>query len=265
MVRRVWGGVKGVGRGVGGVFSKSASGVVQGYKTVRAGGLGGVAKVPGAVVSGYRQKAAEREAEREKVLDKAGPADAAPLDLPPLDVPTAKLVRLRVRYQPLDESLLAAMEADGSGDGADAVASTTADPGGSKLINGRYASRSTWPSPSSSNGSSNGKRNGSGSTDSMDAYDDELDTLRTVLMEKEREIAGMRTERALMERELAAAKADKEGKLDKVNARLEKSGSASATLAEEVSKLSAEVDLGGCARSCHRRSAKRPTRRAASV
>ena len=210
LVGRVWGGVKGVGRGVGGVFSKSASGVVQGYKTVRAGGLGGVAKVPGAVVSGYRQKAAEREAEREKVLDKAGPADAAPLDLPPLDVPTAKLVRLRVRYQPLDESLLAAMEADGSGDGADAVASTTADPGGSELINGRYASRSTWPSPSSSSGSSNGKRNGSGSTDSMDTYDDELDTLRTVLREKEREIAGMRTERALMERELATAAADRE-------------------------------------------------------
>ena len=106
--------------------------------------------------------------------------------------------------------MLAAMEADGSGDGADAVASTTADPGGSELINGRYASRSTWPSPSSSTGSSNGKRNGSGSTDSMDTYDDELDTLRTVLREKEREIAGMRTERALMERELATAAADRE-------------------------------------------------------
>ena len=44
----------------------------------------------------------------------------------------------------------------------------------------------------------------------MDTYDDELDTLRTVLREKEREIAGMRTERALMERELATAAADRE-------------------------------------------------------
>ena len=33
-------------------------------------------------------------------------------------------------------------------------------------------------------------------------YEDELDALRQLLKEKEREIAGMRTERSLMEKEL---------------------------------------------------------------
>merc|ERR1719443_177879 len=41
--------------------------------------------------------------------------------------------------------------------------------------------------------------------------------------------------------ESKTAKADKEGKLDKVNARIEKSESASATLTEDVARLSAEV------------------------
>lgn len=222
LVGRVWGGVKGVGRGVGGVFSKSASGVVQGYKTVRQEGFGGVAKVPGAVVSGYKQKAAER--------GEAGKGDKgetqAPVDvLPPLDVPTAKLVRLRVRYQPLDDSLKAAADDDDDDEGDDAVnggaaagfvASTTAAPdvGRSELINGRYASRSRWPAPSRASG--NGGRTGSrrlpdaSTDDSTDAYEDELDALRQVLRDKEREIAGMRTERSLMEKELAAAAADRE-------------------------------------------------------
>ena len=226
LVGRVWGGVKGVGRGVGGVFSRSASGVVQGYKTVRQEGFGGVAKVPGAVVSGYKQKAAER--------GEAGKGDKgetqAPVDvLPPLDAPTAKLVRLRVRYQPLDDSLTAAADDDDEGDeGDDAVnggaasgfvASTTvaSDVGGSELIDGRYASRGRWPSPLS-RASGGGARMGSrrlpdlDSTDldSTDAYEDELDALRQVLRDKEREIAGMRTERSLMEKELAVLAADRE-------------------------------------------------------
>ena len=46
LVGRVWGGVKGVGRGVGGIFSKSASGVVRGYKTVRQEGFGGCPRCP---------------------------------------------------------------------------------------------------------------------------------------------------------------------------------------------------------------------------
>ena len=230
LVGRVWGGVKGVGRGVGGVFSKSASGVVQGYKTVRQEGFGGVSKVPGAVVSGYKQKAAERgEAGKGDKGDKG--ETQAPVDvIPPLDVPTAKLVRLRVRYQPLDDSLTAAADDDDDDEGEDAVkggaaagfvASTTAAPdvGGSELINGRYASRSRWPAPSRASGdgaSGDGARMGSrrlpdaSTDDSTDAYEDELDALRQVLRDKEREIAGMRTERSLMEKELAAAAADRE-------------------------------------------------------
>ena len=222
LVGRVWGGVKGVGRGVGGVFSKSASGVVQGYKTVRREGFGGVSKVPGAVVSGYKQKAAERGegGKGDKGETQATQGDA----LPPLDVPTAKLVRLRVRYQPLDDSLTAAADDDDANEGdvvndgaaSGFVASTTAasDVGGSELINGRYASRSRWPAPAPSNrASGDGVQTGSrrvpdSSTDLTDAYEDELDALRQVLREKEREIAGMRTERSLMEKELAAAEAE---------------------------------------------------------
>ena len=220
LVGRVWGGVKGVGRGVGGIFSKSASGVVRGYKTVRQEGFGGVSKVPGAVVSGYKQRAAERgEAGKGDKGDK-GETQATQVDaLPPLDVPTAKLVRLRVRYQPLDDSLTAAAgDDDDEGDAVNGgaasgfVASTTAasDVGGSELINGRYASRSRWPAPAPSNrASGDGFQTGSrrvpdASTDLTGTYEDELDALRQLLREKEREIAGMRTERSLMEKELTA-------------------------------------------------------------
>merc|ERR1719478_1036914 len=58
------------------------------------------------------------------------------------------------------------------------------------------------------------------------------------------EAAAEATQKAFCDKEIGeskAAKADLEGKLDKVNARLEKSESATATLTEDVSKLSAEV------------------------
>merc|ERR1719393_351934 len=58
------------------------------------------------------------------------------------------------------------------------------------------------------------------------------------------EAAEEATQKAFCDKDIGeskAAKADKEGKLDKVNARLEKSESATATLTEDVSKLSAEV------------------------
>merc|ERR1719473_239734 len=58
------------------------------------------------------------------------------------------------------------------------------------------------------------------------------------------EAADEATQKAFCDQEIGeskAAKADKEGKLEKVNARLEKSESATATLTEDVSKLSAEV------------------------
>merc|ERR1719440_616569 len=58
------------------------------------------------------------------------------------------------------------------------------------------------------------------------------------------EAAEEATQKAFCDKEIGeskAVKADKEGKLDKVNARLEKSNSATATLTEDVSKLSKEV------------------------
>merc|ERR1719453_2878349 len=58
------------------------------------------------------------------------------------------------------------------------------------------------------------------------------------------EAAAEATQKAFCDKEIGESKkvkADKEGKLDKVNARLEKSESATATLTEDVSKLSAEV------------------------
>merc|ERR1719456_1168505 len=58
------------------------------------------------------------------------------------------------------------------------------------------------------------------------------------------EAAEEATQKAFCDKEIGeskASKADLEGKLDKVNARLEKSQSATATLTEDASKLSAEV------------------------
>jgi len=58
------------------------------------------------------------------------------------------------------------------------------------------------------------------------------------------EAAEEATQKAFCDKEIGeskAVKAEKEGKLDKVNARLEKGNSATATLTEDVSKLSAEV------------------------
>merc|ERR1719262_48990 len=58
------------------------------------------------------------------------------------------------------------------------------------------------------------------------------------------EAAEEATQKAFCDKEIGeskTAKADKEGKLDKVNARLESSESSTATLMEDVSKLSAEV------------------------
>merc|ERR1719428_2674889 len=58
------------------------------------------------------------------------------------------------------------------------------------------------------------------------------------------EAAEEATQKAFCDKEIGESKkvkGDKEGKLDKVNARLEKSQSATATLTEDVSKLSAEV------------------------
>merc|ERR1712224_85371 len=52
------------------------------------------------------------------------------------------------------------------------------------------------------------------------------------------------TQKAFCDKEIGestAAKLDKEGKLDKVNSRLEKAESSIATLTDEVTKLSAEV------------------------
>merc|ERR1719478_1889951 len=58
------------------------------------------------------------------------------------------------------------------------------------------------------------------------------------------EAAEEATQKAFCDKEIGeskAAKADKEGKLDKVNARIEKSDSASATLTQDIAKLSSEV------------------------
>merc|ERR1719218_236808 len=58
------------------------------------------------------------------------------------------------------------------------------------------------------------------------------------------EAADEATQKAFCDKEIGeskASKADKEGKLDKVNARLEKAEATTATLMEEVSKLSKEV------------------------
>merc|ERR1719379_1716967 len=58
------------------------------------------------------------------------------------------------------------------------------------------------------------------------------------------EAAEEATQKAFCDKEIGestASKEDKAGKLDKVNARLEKAGSSIATLTEEITKLSAEV------------------------
>merc|ERR1719375_366478 len=77
------------------------------------------------------------------------------------------------------------------------------------------------------------------------------------------EAAAEATQKAFCDKEIGESKkvkGDKEGKLDKVNARLEKSQSATATLTEDVSKLSAEVAENDKAIRTRRKSGSRRSR-----
>ena len=103
-------------RGIGGVWGKSASSVVSGYRAAREKGLGGIR---GGVVDGWREESARR-AERDRKRDAASAstkathagesADSTTRRLEP--EPEARLVRLRVRYQSLNDALLADASAD---------------------------------------------------------------------------------------------------------------------------------------------------------
>ena len=78
-------------------------------KTVRADGLSGVRQIPSAVVSGYREAGGggggDRTGGERAGDDAAATGDAAAASQAAAS--RAKLVRLKVRYQPLDDIIAA--------------------------------------------------------------------------------------------------------------------------------------------------------------
>ena len=244
------GGVRGVARraarGVGGFFGKTAGGVVAGYRAARSDGLR-LAPIRDAAVDGWRERgaryAARDEAKDREALVRLSTGTLPATGLPPSDGelpsdafdafvadPGAGVVRLRVRYQPLDAEALgarAAKESDSdsfkgkmdenspdtndtretkthtNGVSLPAPPSTGASLGRSlsaasrSVIDGAYASGEFF----------------SRSTGSGDPSSDALETARALLRQREREMAEMRVEKAALEKKLRSIDAsDVEGR-----------------------------------------------------
>ena len=231
------GGVRGVARraarGVGGFFGKTAGGVVAGYRAVRSDGLR-LAPIRDAAVDGWRARG-RRDAARFEAKDRealvrlsteAAPAtglaaadgDGAFFDADS-DVasfaaadPGAGVVRLRVRYQPLDAAALSARAAkDAANDAAeeprdflDETTKRTKDASLSGRGSGAFPRSLSAASRSVIDGAyASGEfisRSMGGSGDREDA----LETARALLRERDREVAEMRVEKAALERKLRA-------------------------------------------------------------
>ena len=219
-------------------------------KTVRADGLSGVRQIPSAVVSGYREAGGggggDRTAGERAGDDAAATGDAAAASQAAAS--RAKLVRLKVRYQPLDDIIAAERDAAAATGGGEKPAAAPAA-GGTGGMNGermgpQYAIQdgqyASGPSGSFDGGGTDRRRKTHGvvvggggggwsGSGSYDADDDELDKMRVLLDAKDREISSMRTERALLEKELrdAVLSGDESGRATANEAAAEKSPSKS--------------------------------------
>jgi len=226
------GGVRGVARraarGVGGFFGKTAGGVVAGYRAVRSDGLR-LAPIRDAAIDGWRERG-KRDAKRFEAKDRealvrlsteAAPAtglaatgdgdgevfDADVASFAAAD-PGAGVVRLRVRYQPLDAAALSARAAKDAAeeprDDEDETTKRTKDASVSGRGSGAFPRSLSAASRSVIDGAyASGEfisRSMGGSGDREDA----LETARALLRERDREVAEMRVEKAALERKLRA-------------------------------------------------------------
>ena len=238
------GGVRGVARraarGVGGFFGKTAGGVVAGYRAARSDGLR-LAPIRDAAVDGWRERgaryAARDEAKDREALVRLSTGTLPATGLPPSDGelpldafdafvadPGAGVVRLRVRYQPLDAEALgarAAKESDSSSRqgkmdaDADANASVTktrtngasrAPPSTGRLERSLSAASRSVIDGAYASGEFLSRSMGSGDRE------DALETARALLRQREREMAEMRVEKAALEKKLRSIDRDVEGR-----------------------------------------------------
>ena len=250
-------------RGIGGLWGKSASSVVSGYRAAREKGLGGIRS---GVVDGWREESARR-AERDRKRDAASAstkathagesADSTTRRLEP--EPEPRLVRLRVRYQSLNDALLA----DASADVDDSLGANRSSEVGAKRSSEVGAKRSSSANSASSassapreramvdgmfvsgefGDSSRRDRDGSfatgrdrsfASVDVSATFDEELSHMQATLEEKDREIASMRADRARLERELEDAAAERESSRAKRRAERDAAARAAADAAADA-------------------------------
>ena len=258
-------------RGVGGLWGKSASSVVSGYRAAREEGLGGIR---GGVVDGWREESArraERDRERERERDAAsartkatqGTDGAEPTTTRRSEPePTARLVRLRVRYQPLDDALLADASADDgdelganyhsaarSGSGSGSGSGVSSGSPKREMVDGMFVSGEFG-------GGSRRDRDGSfatgrdrsfASVDVSATFDEELSHMQATLEEKDREIASMRADRARLERELEEAAAERESSRAKRRAEREAAARAAADAAADANAAAKHPHLAASA------------------
>ena len=227
------GGVRGVARraarGVGGFFGKTAGGVVAGYRAVRSDGLR-LAPIRDAAIDGWRERG-KRDAKRFEAKDRealvrlsteasssatglaaTGDGDGEVFDADVASFaaadPGAGVVRLRVRYQPLDAAALSARAAKDAAeeprDDEDETTKRTKDASVSGRGSGAFPRSLSAASRSVIDGAyASGEfisRSMGGSGDREDA----LETARALLRERDREVAEMRVEKAALERKLRA-------------------------------------------------------------
>jgi hypothetical protein len=245
------GGVRGVARraarGVGGFFGKTAGGVVAGYRAARSDGLR-LAPIRDAAVDGWRERgaryAARDEAKDREALVRLSTGTLPATGLPPSDGelpsdafdafvadPGAGVVRLRVRYQPLDAEALGARAAkesdsdsfkgkmDENSPDTNDTRETKTHTNGASLTAPQTTGASLGRSLSAASRSvidgayASGEFFSRSSGGSGDPSSDALETARALLRQREREMAEMRVEKAALEKKLRSIdQSDVEGR-----------------------------------------------------
>jgi len=250
-------------RGIGGLWGKSASSVVSGYRAAREKGLGGIRS---GVVDGWREESARR-AERDRKRDAASAstkathagesADSTTRRLEP--EPEPRLVRLRVRYQSLNDALLADASADvddslganrssevganrssevgaNRSSSANSASSASSAPRERAMVDGMFVSGEFGDSSrrDRDGSSATGRDRSFASVDVSATFDEELSHMQATLEEKDREIASMRADRARLERELEDAAAERESSRAKRRAERDAAARAAADAAADA-------------------------------
>jgi hypothetical protein len=232
---------------VGGFFGKTAGGVVAGYRAARSDGLR-LAPIRDAAVDGWRERgaryAARDEAKDREALVRLSTGTLPATGLPPSDGelpsdafdafvadPGAGVVRLRVRYQPLDAEALGARAAkesdsdsfkgkmDENSPDTNDTRETKTHTNGASLTAPQTTGASLGRSLSAASRSvidgayASGEFFSRSSGGSGDPSSDALETARALLRQREREMAEMRVEKAALEKKLRSIDAsDVEGR-----------------------------------------------------